>query len=64
MAGKIRITTTTGGRGMFPLMYDDDGPMNTGKTCKNYTQCVKSAIAWAKAEFGDEWKEHTDLRED
>lgn len=62
MAGKIRFSTTSGMRGIFPVMFDDDGPIQTGSTCKNFQQCKNAAIAWAKAEFGNKWQEHTDLR--
>jgi hypothetical protein len=62
MAGKIRISTTAGMRGMFPVMYDDDGPIQTGLTCRNFEECKNEAIAWAKSEFGENWKDHTTLR--
>jgi len=64
MAGKIMIGTTSGMRGSFPVMYDDDGPIITGFTCKDFEECKTAAIEWAKAEFGNNWKEHTSLRED
>lgn len=63
MAGKIRFDTTSGMRGLFPVMRDDDGPIQTGMTCRNYEECKIAAIEWAKAEFGDGWKDHTSLRE-
>ena len=63
MAGKIRFGTTSGLRGMFPVMYDDDGPIQTGPTCRTFQQCKDTAIEWARIEFGDKWQEHTNLRE-
>ena len=64
MSGKIRFNTTSGMSGMFPVMYDDEGPIQTGMTCKNHAECKHAAIAWAKAEYGNTWKDHTLLRED
>ena len=48
---------------MFAVMRDDDGPIQTGETCKNLQHCKNDAIAWAKSEYGDKWQEHTNLRE-
>ena len=62
MAGKIMFGITSGMRGRFPVMYDDDGPIQTGSTCKDFKECKTEAIEWAKAEYGDNWKEHTSLR--
>lgn len=59
MKNKIYIGITSGMRGTFPVMYDEDGPIQTGCTCKNYESAKKEAISWAKAEFGDDWKNHT-----
>lgn len=57
----IRIGTTSGMRGRFPYMYDEEGSIDTGLTCKNWNQCVHAAIGWAKAEFGDDWEYHCDV---
>jgi hypothetical protein len=64
MAGKIWISTTSGIRGRFAVMFDDDGAIQTGMTCKTFKQCKDDAIAWAKDEFGEKWQDHTDLQED
>jgi hypothetical protein len=63
MSGKIRIGITSGMRGTFTVMYDDDGPINTGFTCKNHEEAKRAAVNWAKAEFGDDWKNHCDIVE-
>jgi len=57
------IKTTFGMRGRFPIMYDNDGPIQTGMTAKDFKQCKRMAIDWAKAEFGEGWQDHTSLRE-
>lgn len=64
MPGKIMFSTTSGLRGMFAVMYDDDGPIQTGETCKNFQHCKNDAIAWAKSEYGNKWQEHTNLRDE
>jgi hypothetical protein len=63
MPGEIRIGTTSGMRGMFAVMYDDDGPIQTGLTCKDFKQVKTYAIEWAKTEFGEEWQKHCDVDE-
>ncbi len=59
----IKIGVTSGMRGMFPVMYDEDGPIDTGFTAKNRKQAIQFAIEWAKDEFGDDWKDHCDFTE-
>ena len=59
---KVMFGTTSGMRGTFAVMYDDEGPIQTGVTCKNHAEAKKDAIAWAKSEFGGDWKKHTTLR--
>lgn len=62
----IKIRTTSGMRGSFAVMYDSvTGELiNTGLTCKDYEAAKQYAIDWAKADFGDDWKDHCDYRED
>lgn len=60
----VRFGTSHGMRGSFSMMYDKDGPIQTGMTAKNYEQARKDAIAWAKAEYGDDWQRHCDFKED
>lgn len=64
--GKIMISVTSGMRGIFPVMYDNDGPIKTGFTAKDHEQGEQFAIEWAKAEFDTDWKEHCnfELEED
>ena len=45
-----RIGITSGMRGMFPVMYDEEGPIMTGMTCKTQKQLRVVAISWARAE--------------
>jgi hypothetical protein len=52
---KFYITTTSGMRGMFPVkivVYEDgfQEPWETGITCKDFEECQKEAMNWAKAE--------------
>jgi len=63
MSGKIMIGGTSGMRGMFPVMYDDDGPIMTGFTCKDHEELKREAIAWAKSEFGDNWEIHCEYKD-
>ena len=57
----IKIGIKTGMRGIFPYMYDEEGPIMSGLTCKNYKEAKIQAIAWAKADYGKEWKQHCDF---
>ena len=59
--GMIKIGVTSGLRGIFPVMYDNDGPIQTGFTAKNYKEGAQFAIDWAKAEFGPNWEKHIDF---
>lgn len=56
----VMIGTTSGLRGYFAVMYDEEGPIQTGFTCRTYDAAKWAAIDWAKAEFGTAWKEHCD----
>jgi len=59
----IRIGITSGMRGIFPVMYNnEDGPIQTGYICKDNNECIKAAINWAKDEFGDRWEIHCDYK--
>ena len=49
-------------RGMFPVMYDDEGPIQTGMTCKDHKELKIAAIEWAMAEFEDDWEDHCEYR--
>lgn len=62
----IRIGSTSGMRGMFAYMYDSETgeSINTGLTCKNHKQVRSYAIEWAKSEFGDDWQDHCDFKEE
>lgn len=63
MSGVIKIGATSGMRGHFPVMYDNDGPIDTGFTCKDHQTTIQAAIDWAKAEFGSSWENHCDYTE-
>lgn len=60
----VKIGITSGLRGTFATMYDEDGPIQTSPmSYKNSRGAIQDAIAWAKAEFGDDWKYHCDFKE-
>lgn len=60
----IKIGATSGMRGYFAVMYDEDGPINTSPiTCKSFSEAEKDAVEWAKSEFGDNYKIHLGFTE-
>ncbi len=57
----VMFAATSGLRGRFAVMYTvEDGPIQTGLTCKNLEDTARYAISWAKEEFGVDWKDHVE----
>lgn len=50
MKNEIRVGVTSGIRGYFAVMYDDNGPIQTGLTFKDFKGALQYAIEWAKAD--------------
>jgi len=49
--GVIRIGVTRGMRGLFAVMYDDDGPiLSSPGSHGTYDEAYDDAVAWAAAE--------------
>lgn len=56
----IKIGVTSGMRGRFAVMYDEEGPIQTGLTARNFKTACIDAVEWAKSEFGDKYQQHLD----
>jgi hypothetical protein len=50
VSGKVKIGVTSGMSGHFAVMYDDDGPINTGVgRYKTRKEAVQEARDWSRA---------------
>jgi len=60
--GRIRVGVAKGMRGYFAVLYDDDGPIESGVgSFGTYAEAHEEAVAWAQSEglIVDEYKEAT-----
>jgi hypothetical protein len=51
VSGQVRFGVTSGMRGFFAVMYDDEGPIQSGiGSYDNSTAAALEAMQWAEAE--------------
>lgn len=57
----VKFGVTHGLRGYFAVMYDEDGPIQSGiGSYETSDDAWTEAQQWARSEYGDYWLAHMD----